>query len=61
MLTVKRAASGRWAVWSGGLLVETFETHAEAWRWVDRHERRPLWSRSSTAERLGTPYYELPE
>lgn len=60
MLTVRQDGT-LWAVWSDSVPLVRFKTSAEAWRWIDRHERRPLWARSSTAESLGAPYYEIPE
>lgn len=32
------AAGKRWAVTSGFLVVDIFDTMSEAWRWVDRHD-----------------------
>ena len=36
--TVKPLNDGRWGVYGpDGALLETFDTNAEAWRWLDRN------------------------
>jgi hypothetical protein len=37
--TVRQTATGTWAVMDGDSVLAEFETNAQAWRWVDRHER----------------------
>ena len=58
--TVKQTAAGKCAVMRGEWVLATFDTNADAWRWIDQHERHRLWARSSTAEGLGVIYYEVP-
>jgi hypothetical protein len=30
--------SGGWSVVAAGVIIKTFSSNAEAWRWIDRHE-----------------------
>jgi hypothetical protein len=54
--------SGRWAVLDDGKIIAEFETNREAWRWLDRHERRELWCRRETADwRDDAVYYAKPD
>lgn len=42
-MTVIRTPDGRWTVVSGPeVLAGPFDTSAQAWRWLDRHEGEPI-------------------
>lgn len=52
-MTATKTADGKWAVMNGSdLLAGPFETSAEAWRWIDRHEGEPISKGESTAQWL---------
>ena len=36
-LTVTKTRDG-WSVIAAGVILKTFPTNAEAWRWIDRHQ-----------------------
>jgi hypothetical protein len=45
-LTVTETRGG-WSVVAAGVIMQTFATHAEAWRWIDRQTGSPI-SRAET-------------
>lgn len=50
-MTVIRAPDGKWsAVHNGSVIGGPFETSADAWRWVDRHEGEPISPAEKTTE-----------
>jgi hypothetical protein len=36
-LTVEKTRNG-WSVVGAGVILKTFATNAQAWRWIDRHQ-----------------------
>ena len=57
-MTVKQAADGKWAVLDGDRIVKRgFATHGEAYRWLDRQERRATWARRDSADWRGHGVY----
>lgn len=61
MLTVEKVDDKWFVTFEGHPIprVLPFSTEREAWRWIDKHERRELWARSSTAEKRGAIYYDV--
>ena len=55
-MTVVQTATG-WAVVDGDRVLGEFATQGAAWRWLDRQERRALWSRRETADWTGRGVY----
>jgi hypothetical protein len=47
----------KWVVKDGERILGEFPTNGAAWRWLDKHERRPLHIRSSTANWTGQGVY----
>ena len=56
-LSVKQTAADKWAVLDGEHVLAEFPTNGEAWRWLDKHERRATWVRRETADWRGHGVY----
>ena len=56
-MTVKETAAGRWQVLDGDQMLAEFATNGEAWRWLDKHERRELWAHRESADWTGRGVY----
>jgi hypothetical protein len=54
-MIVKQAADGKWAVLDG--VKDGFATHGEAYRWLERQERRATRARRDTADWRGHGVY----
>lgn len=51
-MKVEQLFNGSWVVRDDdGLVVNSFKTNGEAWRWLERNEMDPLWVKSSRQNR----------